>query len=1451
MGVPKFYRWISERYPCLSQVIKEYQIPEFDNIYLDMNGIIHPCSHPNDEDAHFRISEQEIFQNIFNYIECLFRLIKPKKLFFMAVDGVAPRAKMNQQRARRFRSAMDVEQQMKDAIAKGETLPSEDKFDSNCITPGTEFMCKLHEQLKYFINKKMSSDPAWQKVKVVLSGHNVPGEGEHKIMEYIRYTKQQPDYDPETRHCLYGLDADLILLGLVTHEVHFSLLREEVKFGKAQKRITSADEQCFHLLHLSLFREYIDKEFHCLKEALGDAYDLERIIDDFVLLTFLVGNDFIPHLPDFHIHAGSLPTLWQTYKDVRPSLDDYLHLNGEMNMKHLGTYLEVLSRFDLERFEVQYEDLKWMAGKAEERKSKTDKQSETDRLKEKFGAMMMVDSEGETEDSEEEVDMLQNEFKTQKKRYYMDKFELTEKAVPDFQKEIGLKYVEGLKWILTYYYQGCQSWSWFYPYHYAPYLSDLSNVAEMNIDLDLSEPFCPFQQLMAVFPYGSSKLLPTALQELYREDSPIADFYPRTFKTDLNGKKQEWEAVVLISFINEERLVDAMSAPLSRMTDDEKARNKHGDCLIGTFDPNNTSLYPSSYPGVFPDLKPSYTNMEFRDKACFLIPPDQLTWIFPDKAVDPFRMGFPTSTHLKHEIEFAQAGCKIFQFGSKDKNCILNIDPQSETPLERYTALLGEEVYVQYPHLVEAMVVGVHTEEHDYVLEDSCVSKSAAVQNKKDCFKHLKSRECIALKSRWGIEVGDVRVMICVRKIRGKVPSFKSEGDVTIIKHWCEEKSYVPAQLVLSNLSTPVPVQEKCENLSLSGVFPKDAKVFVVSNPGYGSLGTVEGSQDNRVKVRIILSDEPMLETFRKTIDSHDEDWYFPREMCSELHISPLLLSKITSAFKINIANKNGSGTTPINIGLNIKYANKSLMAPDYARKIDNGGWQYSEALYTIIKEYVVKFPELFKELEHHLKKETINASEIAQKLGPEFNVRQYFEDVKKWLKSLSTHNSKLVGVGSEIMSTKHVAQLLADIAEHKKTVSVHELVVKVKPRVLFNPNFQNGVLPPDAKADFQLCDRVVNVCSSHCVPFGYKGTIVGIKNGEIQSADAIKYEVLFDEPFIGGLSYGECNSHLYTMLPFTLMNFSYGMRLTQPQSERTIPKPKRKEEPYHNQRDRGDRGDRRPPNKSNERKEILRKNDHDKGRKPGPRDRDRDSGPKKQQGPPPPRKGAPPRKKNVSVDDMSEDDHLNYRENQWGMPRVRMGPDPYGAPPPPPPHGAFYGQQAYSPASPTYPPNYPAAPAFYANPRLPQQYSYPSYPGAVPAFTPGPTSPYGYIPGHSPMYPAFPQSPVYNPAGFQYGMGYNPHQPGQYYPPQQGGYTASGNEHSDRANGKPRNKQERKKADTEYDEQFYHGEFYQASSDTAPKPPKSGGDPHLEQPGKPKPKQKYSVSPGGTHYYQ
>lgn len=216
MGIPKFFRWMSERYPAISQIIADNRIPEFDCLYLDMNGIIHNCTHNDSDSATFRLSEEKMFIAIFNYIEHLFSKIKPKRLFFMAIDGVAPRAKMNQQRARRFRTALDNERARDKAIKEGVEMPKEDPFDSNCITPGTEFMAKLSKHLKYFVSKKVSEDSDWQGVEIVLSGHEVPGEGEHKIMEYIRQAKAQQHYDPNMRHCLYGLDADLIMLGLLS-----------------------------------------------------------------------------------------------------------------------------------------------------------------------------------------------------------------------------------------------------------------------------------------------------------------------------------------------------------------------------------------------------------------------------------------------------------------------------------------------------------------------------------------------------------------------------------------------------------------------------------------------------------------------------------------------------------------------------------------------------------------------------------------------------------------------------------------------------------------------------------------------------------------------------------------------------------------------------------------------------------------------------------------------------------------------------------------------------------------------------------------------------------------------------------------------------------------------------------------------------------------------------------
>ncbi|KAJ1565323.1 hypothetical protein HK096_003438 [Nowakowskiella sp. JEL0078] len=283
----------------------------------------------------------------------------------MAVDGVAPRAKMNQQRSRRFRSAKDQQDATRKALAKGEVLPDKDPFDSNCITPGTPFMVRLSEQLQYFIHKKITEDAAWRDVTVILSGQDVPGEGEHKIMDYIRRSKSQPDYQPNMRHCLYGLDADLIMLGLLSHEPHFALLREEVTFGRSRKKSFQAnpDSITFQLFHLSLFREYLDLEFSQVRESLDFKYDLERVIDDFVLMGFFVGNDFLPHLPKLHINEGALTLMFRAYKKILPKAGGYLHDVGNLDMKRLELLLIELAEYEKEVFEQESGDVDWAKGK--------------------------------------------------------------------------------------------------------------------------------------------------------------------------------------------------------------------------------------------------------------------------------------------------------------------------------------------------------------------------------------------------------------------------------------------------------------------------------------------------------------------------------------------------------------------------------------------------------------------------------------------------------------------------------------------------------------------------------------------------------------------------------------------------------------------------------------------------------------------------------------------------------------------------------------------------------------------------------------------------------------------------------------------------------------------------------------------------------------------------------
>ncbi|KAI5949265.1 RAT1 [Candida theae] len=749
MGVPALFRWLSKKYPkIISPVIEEeqhdiggakYEDPnpngEIDNLYLDMNGIVHPCSHP--EHKRPPETEDEMFLDIFTYTDRVLMMARPRKVLMIAVDGVAPRAKMNQQRARRFRSAQDaklkqmaIDKEIREKEARGEMIndavKGKKQWDSNAITPGTPFMDRLAEALRYWVAYKLSTDPGWANLQVIISDATVPGEGEHKLMSFIRSQRSDPQYNPNTRHCIYGLDADLIFLGLATHEPHFRVLREDV-FANQERHMTVSDhvgmskdqlslieerdkKKPFLWLHVNVLREYLGIELY--NPQISFPFDLERAIDDWVFICFFAGNDFLPHLPSLDVRDNGIDTLVNCWKRCIPRLRDYLTCDGKLNLQSVETLLGDLAIKEDEIFRNRFAAEKRRKEGRKRRKvaEEQDKalksvyMSQVTKGKDKAPIvpdknMPLMDTSGnivegyasfsnkdivenrdtvtlagmanndaaaalkklidskkqlkedtpiDTESSavstptstadadadadadseepsqvhpkkrvaandEEPSDDIRLHEPGYQKRYYQVKFHCkTDEEVEQVRREVVKSYIEGISWVALYYYQGCPSWTWFYPYHYAPFASDMTNLKDLfpaGIKFDLGEPFRPYEQLMSVLPAASSHALPDVFHTLMKDpDSEIIEFYPEEFEIDMNGKKMSWQGIPLLPFIDEKRLLDAVQGKYDKLTAYEKERNtnKQAELFISNENKNYERFAEALYKQDLQSVKFSF-----------------------------------------------------------------------------------------------------------------------------------------------------------------------------------------------------------------------------------------------------------------------------------------------------------------------------------------------------------------------------------------------------------------------------------------------------------------------------------------------------------------------------------------------------------------------------------------------------------------------------------------------------------------------------------------------------------------------------------------------------------------------------------------------------------------------------------------------------------------------------
>lgn len=1147
-----------------------------------MNGIIHGCTHPNHLDVSDVLTEREMSIGIMHYLDRIItQIVRPQVSVYMAIDGVAPRAKLNQQRSRRFRSAKDLAEATRSRrlVPADVTDPYAGAFDSNCITPGTEFLLRIADYIRYFIRKKIKEDPLWRRLQIVFSGPEVPGEGEHKIMQHIRDMRNQSGYRPNTRHCMYGQDADLIMLGLVSHEPHFTLLREIVDFSggfskndNALKEVKKFTKQAdFQLLHLSILREYLQLEFASGLDV--TSYNLERIVDDFVFMTFLVGNDFLPHMPSLDIGDGAFTLLFDTWKEQRARWGpgQYLTNAGEISdAARLEEFLLVIGAAETNIFEEREKNhavllkkqRRWdrRDGKVSQTPSDFELRAQEEAKESEYAAMvqtMMADVSLKGDTVVEGWTSVGASQKDHKGRYYFEKLHLKPTNV-EGHLALRKSYIEGLIWCLAYYYRGCISWSWFFPYHYGPMISDLTNLRHVfrDIQFELGEPLKPFEQLMGCLPPASSALVPKVYRKLMcSPDSPIKQFYPEDFVVDMNGKRNPWEGVNILPFIEVNLLRQEIKkhCPDNSLTASERHRNRVGKVYCYTYDAAVTETVPSCNRDIgLPNIVKCNSRVDVLKNHSLSTVSFQPELIPGTKIPYP---GFPSLNVLPIEsAELRNAGVNCFGFPSKYPNMILTMRSLPQLPCAPQLAgsLLGKKIFVNWPMMHEAKVVAVS--------DSSCEVRTVKKKTRTRKFTSLEIERWNSasemMKEQFlagasypgsgGVSIGNIQIRLKVVPLQGMKTS---PTDGSTRKLYGNEEADIPIQLALSKTPAPDPRFIERGPITLNDRFPSKSRVVLTKGKYRGCIGTVLSTVDNDklgVKVRVIPPEPPFGLAIARSVQ---ESYISANDASKVLRIDPRIFGRVVG----NLFFSPGR----FDLGLNLKYKDKrcvlgytrvkkaasakkkkkakawlagdTVLVIGSKRMSNTEGadskesddqkviWEYTPKVVRLVAAYKNAFPHLFAAITKAPEERVYDAKRVFGQKGEDM-----CKKILEWLKSSETAAMPRLPDSTDAMpvAAVHAVQRAADVrtSNLKKDCAVKESNVKVPPAALYREGSTAATdillaSEHSVSASPELGDRVANLCANG-VPFGARGTVVAIHDS---SEGCV--EVVMDEEFIGGSS--------------------------------------------------------------------------------------------------------------------------------------------------------------------------------------------------------------------------------------------------------------------------------------------------------------------------------------------